>query len=162
MPDVILVLAGGPIADALVGVGSAAGFQVEVVDEAAAVSRIDTAAAEVIAEAGSSNGDSAEPSARVVGVVVGSHRADEIPVLEAALRGAVPYVGLIANRRRGQEVVARLAVAPELAALVHTPAGLDIGSRTPPHIAVSIVAQLISLAAASTDPVECVGPKLIP
>ena len=41
-------------------------------------------------------------------VVVASHGSDEVPVLSAALRAGVPYVGLVASRRRGPAVVGAL------------------------------------------------------
>ena len=42
------------------------------------------------------------------------------------------------------EDLAAKGVAPEGLARVHAPLGLDIGSRTVPEIAVSIVAELIA------------------
>ena len=42
-------------------------------------------------------------------VVVASHGRDEEAVLEAALRAGVPYVGLVASRKRGEAVVSGLA-----------------------------------------------------
>jgi xanthine dehydrogenase accessory factor len=74
-------------------------------------------------------------------VVVASHGRDELPVLEAALRADVPYVGLVASPRRGSAVIASLG-SP---ARVHTPAGLDIGARTPVEVALSILAEIVSL-----------------
>ena len=41
-------------------------------------------------------------------VVVASHGRDEEEVLDAALRAGVPYVGLVASRKRGEAVVAAL------------------------------------------------------
>jgi xanthine dehydrogenase accessory factor len=79
-------------------------------------------------------------------VVVASHGRDENAVLAAALRADVPYVGLIASRRRGAAVVAELAA--ELAApgadRVHTPAGLDIGARTAPEVALAVLAEILA------------------
>jgi xanthine dehydrogenase accessory factor len=90
----------------------------------------------------------AEPSAPLPAdlgaVVVASHGRDEGPVLATALRAGVPYVGLVASRRRGLAVLAGLDVADELRARVHTPAGLDIGARTAPEIALSVYAELIA------------------
>ena len=43
-------------------------------------------------------------------VVVASHGNDEQPVLEAALRADVPYIALVASRRRGPAVLASLEV----------------------------------------------------
>ena len=77
-------------------------------------------------------------------VVVASHGSDEVPVLSAALRAGVPYVGLVASRRRGPAVVGALDVDDALRASVHTPAGLDIGARSAPEVALSILAEIVS------------------
>jgi xanthine dehydrogenase accessory factor len=75
-------------------------------------------------------------------VVVASHGRDEEVVIRAALAAAVPYVGLVASRRRGTAVTA--ALGPE-AARVRTPAGLDIGARTPGEVALSILAEIVAV-----------------
>jgi xanthine dehydrogenase accessory factor len=77
-------------------------------------------------------------------VVVASHGVDEEPVLAAALRADVPYVGLVASRRRGGAVVSGLDAAPAQKERVHTPAGLDIGARGPHEIALSIIAEIVA------------------
>jgi xanthine dehydrogenase accessory factor len=77
-------------------------------------------------------------------VVVASHGSDEVPVLSAALRAGVPYVGLVASRRRGPAVLGALEVDDALRASVHTPAGLDIGARSAPEVALSILAEIVS------------------
>ncbi len=87
--------------------------------------------------------DAALP-ADLAALLVASHGRDEETVLAAALRASVPYVGLVASRRRGAAVVAALDVPAELRARVHTPAGLDIGARTPAEVAVSVYAQLVA------------------
>ena len=48
--------------------------------------------------------------ADVAAVVVASHGRDEVAVLEAALLAGVPYVGLVASRKRGEVVVGSLDV----------------------------------------------------
>jgi xanthine dehydrogenase accessory factor len=78
-------------------------------------------------------------------VVVASHGRDEERVLERALRAHVPYVGLVASRRRGAAVLASLDVGEAERARIRTPAGLDIGAYTAEEIAVSILAELISV-----------------
>lgn len=83
-----------------------------------------------------------EPGAAAV--VVASHgKGEEAPLL-AALEGEVPFVGVVASRRRGAAVVASLGVAEEVAARVRTPAGLDIGARTPGEVALSILAEIVA------------------
>ena len=79
-----------------------------------------------------------------VAVVVASHGRDEEPVLTAALRAGVPYVGLVASRKRGAAVLASLDVDEAQRAAVHTPAGLDIGARTAPEVALSILAEVVA------------------
>lgn len=83
-------------------------------------------------------------------LVVCSHGREEPDVLAAALDAGVPYIGLLASRRRGAGVLAELADArPDLADVlhdrVHTPAGLDIGAKTAAEIALSIFAEMVEL-----------------
>jgi xanthine dehydrogenase accessory factor len=81
----------------------------------------------------------------VQAVVVASHGNDEGPVLERALRDDVPYVALVASRRRGAAVLDALAVDDDARKRVHSPAGLDIGARTPGEVALSILAELVEV-----------------
>jgi len=78
-------------------------------------------------------------------LVVASHGRDEEDALVAALRAGVPYVGLVASPKRGAAVVAGLDVDDAARAAVHTPAGLDIGARTPAEVALSILAEIVAL-----------------
>jgi xanthine dehydrogenase accessory factor len=81
------------------------------------------------------------PAADDAALVVASHGRDEEQALAAALDLGVPYVGLVASRRRGAAVVESLEVAG--AERIHTPAGLDIGARTPEEVALSILAEIV-------------------
>jgi xanthine dehydrogenase accessory factor len=122
MPAALVQVFGDtPIARAVAAVGSAAGFDVRSVTDPAAPVPPDAAA-----------------------VVVASHGHHEPEVLRAALAAGVPYVALVASPKRGAAVLAELALPPADAQRVKTPAGLDIGARTPGEIAVSILAELVS------------------
>jgi molybdenum cofactor cytidylyltransferase len=80
-------------------------------------------------------------------VVIASRGRFDEEALERALQSNCEYIGLVANRKRGQEVLRRLEARienPEKLATVHVPAGLDIGARTPEEIALSIMAQIVS------------------
>ncbi|MFC0532774.1 XdhC family protein [Phytohabitans kaempferiae] len=118
-PPLVHVLGDAPVARALVALGEPLGYSVAAtVDPAAPI----------------------PPDA--VAVVVASHGHDEEPVLAAALRAGVPYVALVASRRRGAAVLS--AVDTPGVARVHSPAGLDIGARTAPEVALSILAEIIA------------------
>jgi xanthine dehydrogenase accessory factor len=90
-----------------------------------------------------SDGASAAPQADDDALIVASHGRDEEPALLAALNAGVPYVALVASPKRGAAVLASLDVSPEQRARVFSPAGLDLGARTPGEVAVSIMAQLV-------------------
>ncbi|MFM7598564.1 MAG: XdhC family protein, partial [Actinomycetota bacterium] len=77
-------------------------------------------------------------------VVVASHGNGEETVLEAAVRSGVPYVGLVASRKRGAAVLQALDLTDDEKARIHTPAGLDIGARTAEEVALSILAEVIA------------------
>lgn len=95
-------------------------------------------------------GDSGSPvpSAEDLALVVAAHGRDERAILHAALEAGVPYVGLVASRRRGSAVLGSLredGVSEALLQRIDTPAGLDIGARTPAEIALSILASIIEV-----------------
>ena len=77
-------------------------------------------------------------------VVVASHGNGEEAVLEAAVRAGVPYIGLVASRKRGNAVLAALDLTDEEKAGIRTPAGMDIGARTAEEVALSILAEIIA------------------
>ena len=74
-------------------------------------------------------------------------KLDDMALLEA-LKSPAFYVGALgskANNAKRRERLALFDLAPEEIAKLHGPVGLSIGSRTPPEIAVSILAHLISV-----------------
>lgn len=86
-----------------------------------------------------------EVLADVSAVVVASHGRDEESTLMAALEAEVPYIGLVASRKRGEAVIASLDLCSSRTSRIHSPAGLDIGARTPDEIALSIMSEIVSL-----------------
>ena len=120
-PARLHVLGTAPIAQALVRLGSALGYDVAATTDPRVPLAPDTAA-----------------------VVVATHGRDEEAMLAAALRAAVPYVGLVASRRRSAAVLSALDVPPTERARVRTPAGLDIGAKTAPEVALSILAEIVA------------------
>ena len=84
------------------------------------------------------------PESTDAATIVATHGTDEEIALARALEAGVGYVGLVASRRRGRAVREALDVPDALRALVHTPAGLDVGARTPGELAVSILAEIVA------------------
>ncbi|MFB7113074.1 XdhC family protein [Streptomyces sp. NPDC056190] len=78
-------------------------------------------------------------------VVIATHGREEDTVLIEAARAGIPYIGLVASPKRGAAVLAGLDITEGQRARVHTPAGLDIGARTPGEIALSVYAEIIAL-----------------
>lgn len=76
-------------------------------------------------------------------VIIASHGGEESAVIRAALDAGVGYIGLVASRIRGTAVLAEITPTDEERARIHTPAGLDIGARTPAEIGLSIVADVV-------------------
>eukprot|EP00919_Chromeraceae_sp_WS-2016_P063110 GHVR01149350.1.p1 GENE.GHVR01149350.1~~GHVR01149350.1.p1 ORF type:complete len:163 (+),score=16.82 GHVR01149350.1:1-489(+) len=74
-------------------------------------------------------------------------KLDDMALLEA-LKSAAFYVGALGSKKNNANRRQRLAMF-DLSALeierLHGPVGLSIGSRTPPEIAIAILAELIQL-----------------
>lgn len=117
----VVVVGTTPVAQALASLGAGVGLEVELTD-----------------------GESAGPRRDDAALIVASHGKAEEGALEAALRAGVPYVALVASETRGAAVLESLDVDDALRSRVHTPAGLQLGARTPGEVALSILAQLIS------------------
>lgn len=77
-------------------------------------------------------------------VVVATHGGDEARVIEAALAGGVGYVALVASHRRGAAVLDTLDLTADELVRIYTPAGIDIGARTPREVALSILAEVVA------------------
>jgi molybdenum cofactor cytidylyltransferase len=80
-------------------------------------------------------------------VVVASRGKFDEEAVEQALHSHSVYVGLVASKKRGQEILCSLerkGESPGKLATVRVPAGLNIGADTPEEIALSIAAEIIS------------------
>ncbi len=99
-----------------------------------------------LADAGS------DACAQLVAVVASQGHYDE-EALAPLLAAQPAFVGLLASRRRAESVSAVLAaqgVPPERLAALRTPVGLDIGARSPGDVAISILAEIVSVTNAAT------------
>jgi xanthine dehydrogenase accessory factor len=132
----LLIIGDSPIAHALERLGHAAGY------DCLRAPGADTAVVE-----GAAGIDGA------AAVIVASHGSGEEAILAKALEAGVGYVALVASVKRGQAVRAELPIPPELRDQLHSPAGLEIGARTPQEIAISILAELVARHHARPAPV---------
>ncbi|MEU3792880.1 XdhC family protein [Streptomyces fructofermentans] len=133
----VLVLGESPIARALLALGPALGYEITATSDPGALTPQALSGAQA--------------------VVVASHGRDEEPVVTAAVRAGVPYVGLVASPRRGAAVLAGLGLDDRQRSRVRTPAGLWIGARTPGEVAVSILAEVIGVLSGRSG-----GPDMAP
>ena len=137
----VLVAGSSPIVAELRRLGAAVGFEI--------------VAAEDIPDG------TLTPAPGDLALVVAAHGNDEIATLRAGLEAGVRFVGLVASRRRGATVIDELradGVADELLARLETPAGLDIGARTPAEVALSIVARIVELRRTGPEPEQAHAP----
>ncbi len=129
MPEPRVLVAGEtPIVTALVRLGGDLGF--EMIQTDGAKPRMPPPAVEDFA------------------LLVAAHGRDELTILRTGLEAGVRYVGLVASRHRGRAVLDELradGVAQDLLEQVETPAGLDIGARTPSEIALALLGRLVQV-----------------
>jgi xanthine dehydrogenase accessory factor len=124
----VLVAGGSPIVAALRALGPEVGL-------------------EIVADQDIADGVLA-PAPGDLALVVAAHGQDEVAVLRAGLEAGLPYVGLVASRKRGKAVLEELraeGVADDLLEALETPAGIDIGARTAPEVALAILARIVAV-----------------
>jgi len=72
----------------------------------------------------------------------------DVPLLQVALRTPAGYIGAMGARRTNERRAERLReadVSEEAIARIHAPIGLDIGSRSPEEVAVSVAAEIVAV-----------------
>jgi xanthine dehydrogenase accessory factor len=136
-PPLIQVVGSTPIADAVVTIADVLGY------------------ATTRAEAG------AVPE-HAAAVVIATHGRDEHRAVRSALDAGVGYVAVVASPRRGSALLDELGLDEAERARVSTPAGLDIGARTAPEVALSILAEVITEVRSRHGVVPSVAPVAAP
>jgi len=124
----LLVFAATPVADALVRWAGEVGFRAMLVPHASEIP--------------------AEQAGELYVVHTNHDAPDLVDALEAVLPRNPRFVGLVGSRRHtGHHLEALRAkgVPDEVIARIQSPVGLDLGSRTPQEIALSILAGLVAV-----------------
>lgn len=85
----------------------------------------------------------ADDDAGCTAVVVAGLGKGEQEAIRAALDAGVGFIALVASDRRGAALLDELSLTDAERARVHTPAGLEIGARTPAEIALSIMGEVV-------------------
>ena len=81
-------------------------------------------------------------------IVILTKGASDIDALEASSKSGARYIGMLASRKRIKadfEIIEAKGVSRQFMESIHAPIGVDIGSVTPEEIALSIIAQIISV-----------------
>jgi xanthine dehydrogenase accessory factor len=81
-------------------------------------------------------------AAAAVVVVAGLGKGEQ-DAIRGALDAGVGFIALVASRKRGTVVLHELRLTDAERARIHSPAGLDIGARTPQEIALSIMGEVV-------------------
>jgi xanthine dehydrogenase accessory factor len=131
-----------PVADYLIRYGNDLGYRTILVEpERARVNACEDTAAATVLTAIPDLDDTADV------VVTDHHRVELGPMLRDALAHPARWIGVMGNPRHPAPhipALTELGVAASDIDRVHRPIGLNIGSRTPPEIAIATLAGLLA------------------
>ena len=145
----ILIAGGGHVGKAIAPLAKASGFNVWVVDDRKDFANKDRfPEAEKVVNSSFDKAFEELPIRKNTFIIIATrgHNYDDI-VLEQAVKTDAKYVALLGSKRKAiliYESLLKKGISEERLKEVRSPAGLDIGARTPNEIAVSIVAEMIS------------------
>jgi xanthine dehydrogenase accessory factor len=154
----ILIFGRSLAARTLARLGKAIGYAVAVV--APGANRDSFPDADLISEELDLSGVKITPETYIV---VATQGEQDEEALAHALGTTAPYLALIASQaksRKIQSVLIEKGIAAESLSRVKAPAGLDIGTRSPEEIAVSILAEIIQVRTAKRPPVGNISEEI--
>ncbi len=156
VPDRKLIVTGlTPVAQALAELAPALGFAVVRFVDREELCDVDGTTIDALSDYFDALDDHERERCAIV--IASQGHYDDI-ALAAVVRHDFGYVGLLASRTRGGELIDALrseGIAAERLATVHCPAGVAIGARKPNEVAISIFAEIIATnAAVASQPRE--------
>ena len=137
---------------ALAKIASQTGFAIHILDdrpEIASQERFPMAASITIGNYKKISKEISLPENAFVAIMTQGHSADA-EVLENLITKKYFYIGLMASKRKREQIFEKLAatgIEKNLLEKVHSPIGLSIGAETPEEIAISILSEMIKLRA---------------
>lgn len=146
----LLVFGGGHVSKYVARAASIAGFSVTIVDDResyASRERFPEAHRTVVADFRNAIPGLDITSSTYILIVTRGHQYDE-EILNQALKTPAKYIGMIGSKRKVMTTFEHLLEKEHTAdalGRVYAPVGLDIGALTAEEIAVSIVAELVSV-----------------
>jgi xanthine dehydrogenase accessory factor len=158
-PEVLYLFGAGHISSFVCPMADFAGYRVVIIDDRKEFANSERfpAAAEIRVDAFSS-AVAAIPVTEdsYIAIITRGHIHDQT-ILREALKTRAKYIGMIGSRRKRATIYAALekeGIPREALSRVHCPIGLQINAQTPEEIAVSIVAELISVRNAGRKTAE--------
>jgi xanthine dehydrogenase accessory factor len=156
----LLIAGAGHVGQPLAQFGQQLGFRIVVADDRAEFASADRfpGADQLIVGPFAELGQRTKPGPQTyVVIATRGHEFDEI-VLQQVIDSPAAYIGMIGSRRKVQSVFERLLAAgvdKGRLARVFAPIGLRTGGQTPAEIAVSILAEIISVQHGGTAEPMC-------
>lgn len=138
------ILGHGKVAETLCAIGATIGFEIVIDDPMADQARYPSAALLLVDDVDYSRLD---PQVEDCVIVATQHKGDH-QSMARCLRSPVPYIALIASRKRSKLVLDYLreqGFDESDLTRVYAPAGLDLGANTPEEIALSVLSEVIML-----------------
>jgi xanthine dehydrogenase accessory factor len=91
---------------------------------------------------------SISPTKHVAAILVAHDYKYELPVLRQLIRAPIAYLGMLGSKKRGaamRDMLREEGFSDDELARVHTPIGLDIGGKSSPEVALSIIAEVVAV-----------------
>ncbi len=147
-PKRLVIFGGGHIGKELVRIADGSDFDITVVDDRQDTLETFDDTLDTKLSAVDYSGDLPKLEKNCFAVIISRSHQTDCTILQSVLKSDCQYIGLIGSKAKTSKMFSYLrenGIAQKLLDRVHTPIGLDIKAESPFEIAVSILAEIISL-----------------